>query len=503
MKKRLSKSIAAIACAALMASQMVAFDASAAIANGGHYYYYNGVYYSSADDATNAANGNSGAWVAVPEDRVPDSAVLKYYDPLTGRQYNTLDEAKKAGVLNPSVIYIGSYNGYNGYNGYYGYYSSYTKKYYNTYQEALNASLGISSYVTYVGYNDYYGYGYGYGYGYDYGLYYSSYTKKYYYSYAEALAASKGMSSYVTYVGYAYRYYDGVPGSIYRYYYNGVAYPTLQAAIDAGGTVGVDIYYSPTGSQGDVKYYYYYKGTYYGSLQAAINAGGTAVGVDISYVPYGYFGNQTMYNAPYYNGYYGYYNPFGYNNIFADKDTGDKAEDGEPYIYGRNTKAGWKTIVKYINAASKGSNIKVDMNGCTVVDDSVLEAIDGRNVSVTFVLENGTKWTINGKKVTDPQDINIYTEYNIDYIPSSLVKKASKNSISKAQIGVSTTFSDFGAKANVTVKFSSKRAGCTAVVYRYDPDTNSLKGVCKSKVQSNGSCTFTAEQGGPYLIVLK
>ncbi|MBQ7783345.1 MAG: hypothetical protein IJ368_05185, partial [Oscillospiraceae bacterium] len=81
MKKRLSKSIAAIACAALMASQMVAFDASAAIANGGHYYYYNGVYYSSADDATNADNGNSGAWVAVPEDRVPDSAVLKYYDP--------------------------------------------------------------------------------------------------------------------------------------------------------------------------------------------------------------------------------------------------------------------------------------------------------------------------------------------------------------------------------------------------------------------------------------
>ena len=143
------------------------------------------------------------------------------------------------------------------------------------------------------------------------------------------------------------------------------------------------------------------------------------------------------------------------------------------------------------------------MNGCSVVDKSVFDALDGRNVSVTFVLDNGVKWTVNGKNVDTPQDVTIYTEYNIDYIPASLVKKASNGAVSKAQVGVSTSFNDFGTTASVTVKFNKKRADLTAVVYRYNPDSKSLKAVYKTKVQSDGSCTFTVDQGGPYLIVLK
>lgn len=55
MSKKLTKSIASIACAALMASQMFAFNASAIENNGGYYYYYNGVYYSYPVDADTAS----------------------------------------------------------------------------------------------------------------------------------------------------------------------------------------------------------------------------------------------------------------------------------------------------------------------------------------------------------------------------------------------------------------------------------------------------------------
>lgn len=543
MSKKLVKSIASAAAALLMATQAMAFSASAVQE---FYYYYNGVYYSSPYDAADAAGGNHGAYYSVPYGKVPSTAKLKYYDAVNKKFYDTKADAEAASVKNPVEVYVGTNNNYykgskgyycslngkyydtyaeamaaaNGqskyvtYVGNYGlgyrYYSSYTGRYYDTYQEALNASKGISGYVTYVGDNYWYG-DYWYG---NYGYYYSSYTGKYYSSYSDALNASKGVASYVTHVGYLYNRNidDAARGSIYKYYYNGVAYPTLDAAKKAGGTVGVDIYYSIYGNSERVGYYYYYNGTYYGTIEAAKKAGGTDLGVDITYVPYNYYGNA--YNN--YYGYYGYYGNYGYygyidpyyvvrndllnkNKVTATKE----AEDGVPYIYGNKKKAGWDIVIKYINAASKGSNIKVDMNGATTVSKDVLKALDGKNVSVTFVLDNGVKWTVNGKDVDTAQDMLIYTKYNIDYIPEKLVSKASKDAVSKAQIGISNDYSSFGSEASVTVRFSDKRAGCIAVVYRYDPDANSLKGVDKAKVQSDGSCTFSVTAGGPYLIVLK
>lgn len=582
MSKKITKSIAATAAALLMATQAMAFSASAVQ---DYYYYYNGIYYSNAYDAYAAAGNNNGAWEAVPSSKVPSGASLKYYDSVTKKYYDTKDLAAAAGCKNPSEIYVGSYYINNNYTtsgtGYYcsltgkyyasysdaltaaggqakyvtyvgtnavnnRYYSSRTGLYYSTYTAALNASGGDASKVTYMGgdyWNDWYGYGY-------YGKYYSSYTGKYYSSYSDAVKASGGNSAFVTYVGsyynngytgYYYSSYTGkyystysaavnasngntayvtavgslynnssapTNGSIYKYYYNGVAYPTLEAAKNAGGTVGVDIYYSAYGNPDSTGYYYYYNGTYYGTIEAAKAAGGTALGTDITYVPYNYYGNA-------YTNYYGYYSNYGYidpyyalrdklkNNQSNTSVSNKTAEDGEPYIYGKKNRAGWSTVIKYINAASKGDNIKVDMNGANTVSKDVLAALDGKNVSVTFVLDNGVKWTVNGKNVDTAQDMIIYTQYNIDFIPDKLVSKASKDAVSKAEIGISNNYDSFGSEASVTVRFAAKRSGCTAVVYRYDPDANSLKGIAKSKVQSDGSCTFSVTAGGPYLIVLK
>ena len=494
MSKKLTKSIASIACAALMASQMFAFNASAIENNGGYYYYYNGVYYSYPVDA-DTASGVAGTYEAVPTSRVPAGATEKYIDPrFPNKYYDSEKAAKDAGIENPHVVYIGTYYGnYPSATG--AYYSSYTNKYYRTYSEALAASNNNSTYVSYVA--NYYGNSY-------YGYYYSTYTGKYYSTYSAALAASNGNAAYVTYVG------NSAYGRGYYYStYTGKYYTTYEAALAASNNNSSFVTYVGGAYDGNASsiYRYYYNGVAYPSLDAAIAAGGTALGVDISYVPYNYYGKHYNYGYGYYG--YGYLtdpylmfrkDPFSTSTSISKTDA---AEDGEPYLYGNKNYAGWKTIVKYINKAKKGANIKVDMNGCSVVDKSVFDALDGRNVSVTFVLDNGVKWTVNGKNVDTPQDVTIYTEYNIDYIPASLVKKASNGAVSKAQVGVSTSFNDFGTTASVTVKFNKKRADLTAVVYRYNPDSKSLKAVYKTKVQSDGSCTFTVDQGGPYLIVLK
>ncbi|MDE5859108.1 MAG: hypothetical protein K2H23_01760, partial [Oscillospiraceae bacterium] len=61
----------------------------------------------------------------------------------------------------------------------------------------------------------------------------------------------------------------------------------------------------------------------------------------------------------------------------------------------------------------------------------------------------------------------------------------------------------FGSSADVTVKFATKRAGCTARLYRYNSDRNSLSLVDKSTVNSSGKCTFDGvTKGGDYVIVL-
>lgn len=492
--KKMSKKIMSAACAAIMATQAAAFTVSAE----DYLYYYGGRWYESQYDASLAAGGNN----ALIESRLKASfnldAMTKKWS-ANGVVYDTETEAASHGVV--SAVYIPTTS--NPYYTTYRWYSLLTRKYYDSYSDALNASGGLSEYVIDRGYyyNDSY-------YGYEGYYWYSSLTGKVYTTYSAALAASNGNSAYVSPYG-TYYSNPSSSSSIYRYYYNGVAYPSLEAAKRAGGTaLGVDIYYSPVGSNGSTTYYYYYNGKYYGSLAAAQAAGGTALGVDISYVPYNYY-----YNG-YYNNYYNYYNGYSYydpyysyrnvlNNKTSTSSSSKEAEDGEPYIYGQKKKAGWDTIVGYIEKASSGTNINVDMNGSVVVSESVMKALKGKNVSVTFILDNGVKWAVNGKNITDPRAVTIYTEYNIKYIPDSLVKKASQGAVSKAQIGVSTSFDSLGTKASVSVRFNSSKAGCTAIAYRYDPETNSLKGVSKSTVQKDGRCTITVKDGGPYLIVLK
>lgn len=277
-------------------------------------------------------------------------------------------------------------------------------------------------------------------------LYYSSYTHLYYPSYSEAVNASNGNSSYVSSSSTIPTY------ATYLCMKDGKFYSTYASALSAAGNNSSYVRAlngasttTSTLDYLDPYYYYYMMGTRLPSTTTSTNSGSVKIG------------NST----------------------------------------------GWSAVTYYTNRASNGSTLSVAMNNETVVPSSVLSSIKGRNVTVKFTLSNGVVYAINGKDVTSAKDIDIETVYNTKNVPSKLVSKAKSKNDAVASSQISIEGGSFGSSADVTVKFATKRAGCTARLYRYNSDRNSLSLVDKSNVGSDGKCTFdNVTKGGDFVIIL-
>lgn len=301
--------------------------------------------------------------------------------------------------------------------------------------------------------------------------------------------------------------------SNYDYYYNtkpanydtydvyqvgGVYYPTLSSALSAAGNNYNLITKIYDYSRPQTNYFSKVTGKYYSTYADALAASRNSAS---NVYTFSYYTSDYYYDDTY--GYY-YGDPYYYywlrrQNSTTD-DTSSKNDTTTATVGNRK---GWTAISKYLGTVKTGSSVTVSMNYETTVPASVMSAIKGKNVTVKFVLKNGVTFTINGRDVSSASDINIDTAYNTSMVPTKLVKAAYKKNkaVSSAQITISG--GSFGAEADVTVKFATKRAGCTAKLYRYNPGKETLSLVDTAKVQSNGKCTFgDVDKGGNFVITL-
>ena len=197
-----------------------------------------------------------------------------------------------------------------------------------------------------------------------------------------------------------------------------------------------------------------------------------------------------------------YIDPYYY--YFLNRNSGSSSSsssDTSAVKIGNRT--GWTAVASSAKSAKSGATLNVTMNGETVIPSTVVSSIQGRNVTVNFTLKNGVVYSINGNDVSSAKNIDIDTIYNTKNVPSKLVSKAKSknNGVSTSQLTIDS--GSFGSSADVTVKFATKRAGCTARLYRYNSDRNSLSLVDKSTVNSSGKCTFDGvTKGGDFVIVL-
>lgn len=307
-----------------------------------------------------------------------------------------------------------------------------------------------------------------------------------------AQIASVNRAAYKSYYYYNPTYSYKYPGTTYNYYpYDYYYYP-------------YSYYYYPSS-------YYYYPSYYSTSYNR--------------YYPYGYYDNY----------YYGYgYNYYGYDlNYYAymsfkERTSGPEGQGpdrqgpqggpngqgpdgrpdrvapaGTPYLTSRKNYAGWDELTQYVDKARPGESISITLNGAATIPDRFLGAIRGKNIVIKFVLPNGCIWTLNGTDIREPRSINAAVEYNINFIPSKLKKKAKSGALATYQLGIGTGFEDIGARVAVTVRLSAARAGKSAYVYRYDNDADKLVAEYEGVVERDGTCTFSATKGGAYLIVVK
>ena len=439
------------------------------------YRYYcsqTGRYYKTQADASNDALYNFGysnptitdKWNSVGNisSSTSVSSDYRYFCLQTGRYYKNSTDASNDAIYNynynnPTVSDVYTDSSAEG-SSTYPWYCSYTKRYYRTQSAALTAAGNKSQYVTYyvessTSVSSTY-------------PWFSSYTGKYYKSQADAIKDSGNLSSYVSY-----------------------------AYVDSSNTVS-----------STYPWYSSYTKKYYKSQTDAI----TASNNQTSYVTYAYIdsSNTVSPTYPWYSTYTGKYYKTQSDAITAsNNNTGFvsfayKVSAGTPYVNNKQQYSGWSGIASYLQGVSNGSTVTIQMNGATSVDASVLEAINGRNVKVQFVLKNGSKWLINGSTVDYADSVNINTVYNVKTVPASLIKPYTKNAISKVQISAGDE-EDYGFTANISVKFGTNRSGRKAYVYHYDSSENTLKKVGTYKISNTGYCTFRTVEGGTFVIVIK
>ncbi|MBR4097238.1 MAG: hypothetical protein IKK42_08060, partial [Oscillospiraceae bacterium] len=277
-------------------------------------------------------------------------------------------------------------------------------------------------------------------------------------------------------------------------------YPSYSAAYSAAGGNSSLITWIKDYTSAPTNYFSEVTGSFYTTYAAALSAsGGYSDKVTVLNGAYDYY-----YGYPYYDYYYGYYNyndPYYY--YFFNKNNSSSSSSKDTTTATLGSKKGWKSIATYLKKVSAGSSATIDMNKETVIPADVMSAIKGRNVTLKFVLDNGVTFTVNGKDVTTAKDVDIDTTYNTRSISKKLIKAAYKknDAVSSAQLSIDA--GTLGFNSDLTVKFSAKRGGYKAKLYRYNASKNSLSLVDTATIGSTGKCNFdNVTKGGEFVIII-
>ena len=177
---------------------------------------------------------------------------------------------------------------------------------------------------------------------------------------------------------------------------------------------------------------------------------------------------------------------------------------GKPYIKDDNGKSGWKLITEQVEAAKTGETVTVEMNGTTTVPSDLFEQIKGKDINVVFDMDNGIKWTVNGKDVIEIKgDIDFGVTFGTEAgktIPVDVI-----NSITGEHTSMNLTLAysgEFGFTATLTVNLKKENAGYYANLYYYNPDSNKLEFVCDGQIGKDGNVNLTFTHASDYTIVI-
>lgn len=182
-----------------------------------------------------------------------------------------------------------------------------------------------------------------------------------------------------------------------------------------------------------------------------------------------------------------------------------------PHVEGDETAMGWDKIDDEIVNAD-GEEVRVDMNGFSHIDTSVLETLKEENAVVVFVLEDGTEWTIKGSDISD-EEMKSYIDMNVELfdkdaadkpaIPETLVKDVVEGAKDHKFLSLSHD-GEFGFKATLTINVGAANAGKLATLYYYNEETGKLLETenVKLEVAADGTIVLAFEHASDYVLTI-
>lgn len=182
-----------------------------------------------------------------------------------------------------------------------------------------------------------------------------------------------------------------------------------------------------------------------------------------------------------------------------------------PHVEGDETAMGWDKIDDEI-VNSDGEEVRVDMNGFSHIDTSVLETLKEENAVVIFVLDDGTEWVVKGEDVSD-EEVGNYIDMNVELfdkdaadkpaIPDALVKDVVTGAKDHKFLSLAHN-GEFGFKAALTINVGAANAGKLATLYYYNETSGKLEETenVKIEVAADGTIVLAFEHASDYVLVM-
>ncbi|MGN0686834.1 MAG: dockerin type I repeat-containing protein, partial [Oscillospiraceae bacterium] len=127
----------------------------------------------------------------------------------------------------------------------------------------------------------------------------------------------------------------------------------------------------------------------------------------------------------------------------------------KPMIGGKEMS--WADIAAYLAKLPVGSEVTIELNGCTKVPVTVITVIDERDLKVTFVADSTKSWKTNGAEITSP------AEADLSIIAINRLKPTALRGVSGVQFMMNST----NIPTDLAVSFNAEHAGKFANLYKY------------------------------------
>ena len=175
------------------------------------------------------------------------------------------------------------------------------------------------------------------------------------------------------------------------------------------------------------------------------------------------------------------------------------------YISGDNPPtgdfSGWEEIGRAISKSPEGSSVYVNMNGKTVVPKKTLEQVTDRNINVHFNMDEDVTVCLNGTTFGYPESsLNLDVTRFTDNIPTDVVAQVAVNH--PRQNFTVEDLGTFMGNLMLEINLGEEYKEQLAVVYYYDPGSNSLVPTDCAEIDDTGDTQISFFQSGDYVIVI-